>query len=77
MDLNSHFWISTRAFKLSTRNSQLVTRVLPYYSYKNEKYTNKKKYANEKKADEWKKVYEWKKYRKQNYTNKKHTNEKK
>ena len=25
------FWILTRAFQLSTRNSQLLTRVLPYY----------------------------------------------
>ena len=32
MDLNSHFWISTRPFKLSTRNLQLVTRVLPYHA---------------------------------------------
>ena len=29
--MNLHFWISARAFKLLTRNSQLVTRVLPYH----------------------------------------------
>ena len=31
LNFNSCFWISTRAFKLSTRNSELVTCVLRYH----------------------------------------------
>ena len=31
LNFNSWFWILSRPFKLSTRKSQLVTRVLPYH----------------------------------------------